>query len=33
MTLSYGRLFDQWRQQTGSPAQNLTFDEIPASAR
>jgi adenylate cyclase, class 2 len=33
MTLSYGRLFDQWRQQTGSTAQNLTFDEIPASAR
>jgi adenylate cyclase class 2 len=33
MTLSYGRLFDQWRQETGSSAQNLTFDEIPASAR
>lgn len=29
LTLSYGRLFDQWRQQTGSSAQNLTFDEIP----
>jgi adenylate cyclase class 2 len=28
ITLSYGRLFDQWRQQTKSPAQNLTFDEI-----
>jgi adenylate cyclase class 2 len=28
LTLSYGRLFDQWRQNTGSPAQNLTFDEI-----
>lgn len=32
MTLSYGRLFDQWRQETGSQVQNLTFDEIPASA-
>jgi len=31
ITLSYGRLFDQWREQTGSRAQNLTFDEIPAS--
>ncbi len=29
LTLSYGRLFDLWRQQTGSSAQNLTFDEIP----
>lgn len=29
LTLSYGRLFDRWRQQTGSSAQNLTFDEIP----
>lgn len=33
LTLSYGRLFDQWRQATGSSAQNLTFDEIPASSR
>jgi len=31
-TLSYGRLFDQWREQTGSSAENLTFDEIPAPA-
>lgn len=30
ITLSYGRLFEQWQQQTGSSAQNLTFDEIPA---
>jgi adenylate cyclase class 2 len=30
ITLSYGRLFDQWRQQSGSSAQNLTFEEIPA---
>ncbi|MBT9329820.1 class IV adenylate cyclase [Paracidobacterium acidisoli] len=30
MTLSYGRLFDQWKQETGSSAGNLTFDEIEA---
>lgn len=29
MTLSYGRLFDEWKQNSGSPAENLTFDEIP----
>jgi adenylate cyclase class 2 len=28
ITLSYGRLFDQWRKDTGSSALNLTFDEI-----
>lgn len=28
MTLSYGRLFDQWKQETGSSAENLTFAEI-----
>jgi adenylate cyclase, class 2 len=28
LTLSYGRLFEQWREQTGSTAQNLTFGEI-----
>jgi adenylate cyclase class 2 len=28
MTLSYGRLFDEWRKQTGCEAQNLTFAEI-----
>lgn len=28
-TLSYGRLFDQWREKTGSSAENLTFAEIP----
>jgi adenylate cyclase class 2 len=27
ITLSYGRLFDLWRQQHNSRAQNLTFDE------
>jgi adenylate cyclase class 2 len=28
ITLSYGRLFDEWRQQTGSSAQDLTFAAI-----
>jgi len=28
ITLSYGRLFDQWREQHGSSAQDLTFDAI-----
>lgn len=32
-TLSYGRLFEQWQKQTGSPAQNMSFAEIqPALA-
>lgn len=31
MTLSYGRLFEQWRESTGSSARNLTFAEIPTS--
>jgi adenylate cyclase, class 2 len=32
--LSYGRLFEQWQQQTGSHAQNMAFAEIePALAR
>jgi adenylate cyclase, class 2 len=30
LTLSYGRLFDQWREQTGSDAQDLTFEVIQA---
>ncbi|MFP5230979.1 MAG: class IV adenylate cyclase [Acidobacteriota bacterium] len=33
LTLSYGRLFEKWRDATGSPAQNLTFDEVPAPTR
>ncbi|HUB17636.1 MAG TPA: class IV adenylate cyclase [Acidobacteriaceae bacterium] len=33
LTLSYGRLFEQWRETTGSAAQNLTFEEISAAAR
>ncbi|WP_263358180.1 class IV adenylate cyclase [Acidicapsa ligni] len=28
MTLSYGRLFDQWRERTGSTAENLTFSAV-----
>ena len=28
LTLSYGRLFDQWRERTGSSAEHLTFDEV-----
>jgi adenylate cyclase, class 2 len=31
LTDSYGRLFLQWKERTGSPAENLTFDEIPAA--
>jgi adenylate cyclase class 2 len=27
LTLSYGRLFEQWRRETGSTAQHLTFAE------
>jgi adenylate cyclase class 2 len=28
MTDSYGKLFLDWKQRTGSPAENLTFAEI-----
>jgi len=31
LTLSYGRLFDLWREQQRSPAQDLTFAAIAAS--
>ena len=31
-TESYGRLFLRWKEETGSPAENLTFDGIAASA-
>jgi len=31
LTESYGRLFLAWKQRTGSPAENLTYDEIPAA--
>jgi adenylate cyclase class 2 len=29
LTDSYGRLFLNWKEQNNSPAENLTFDEIP----
>lgn len=32
MTLSYGRLFDQWREDHHSTAQHLTFDAIAPAA-
>jgi adenylate cyclase class 2 len=32
LTDSYGRLFLNWKERTGSAAQNLTFEEIPAPA-
>ncbi len=31
-TESYGRLFLRWKEETGSPAENLTFDGIAACA-
>ncbi|MGA7523697.1 MAG: class IV adenylate cyclase [Acidobacteriaceae bacterium] len=30
ITLSYGRLFEQWKKETNSPAETLTFNEIPS---
>jgi adenylate cyclase, class 2 len=33
ITLSYGRIFEEWRDQTGSQAMNLTFDEVPERFR
>ena len=34
ITLSYGRMFEQWRAETGSPAQDLTFEAVgTASAK
>ena len=32
MTLSYGRLFEQWRAEHHSAAENLTFDEVGMDA-
>ncbi|HEU4636734.1 MAG TPA: class IV adenylate cyclase [Edaphobacter sp.] len=32
ITDSYGTLFLNWKQRTGSPTENLTFAEIPAHA-
>jgi adenylate cyclase class 2 len=31
-TESYGKLFLRWKDETGSPAENLTFDELGAVA-
>jgi adenylate cyclase class 2 len=31
LTESYGRLFTAWKEKTGSPAENLTFDEVNAA--
>jgi len=31
ITLSYGRLFDQWRERNHSAAQDLTFDAVGAT--
>jgi adenylate cyclase class 2 len=28
LTVSYGRLFDKWREQTGSTAQDMTFEAV-----
>jgi len=30
LTISYGRLFEQWKEQTNSPAQDLTFTAVNA---
>jgi adenylate cyclase class 2 len=32
ITLSYGRLFDQWREQHRSDAQDLTFAAVSGAA-
>jgi adenylate cyclase class 2 len=31
-TDSYGKLFLRWKEESGSPAENLTFEEIAAVA-
>lgn len=33
MTDSYGTLFLRWKEQTGSPAENMTFAEVGPAAR
>jgi adenylate cyclase, class 2 len=33
ITLSYGRIFECWREESGYQANNFTFDEIPESFR
>ena len=32
LTLSYGRLFEVWQQETGSDARDLTFEAVSAAA-
>jgi len=32
ISLSYGKLFLAWKERTGSPADNLTFEEVAATA-
>jgi adenylate cyclase class 2 len=31
-TESYGKIFLRWKEETGSPAENLTFEEVAACA-
>ncbi len=31
LTDSYGKLFLEWKERTGSPAEHLTFDQIPSA--
>jgi adenylate cyclase class 2 len=33
ITLSYGRIFESWRDEAGSTANNFTFEEIPERFR
>lgn len=33
MTLSYGRLFEEWRKETGNTANDMTFAAIPGRGR
>jgi adenylate cyclase, class 2 len=33
MTLSYGRLFEEWRKETGSTANDMTFTDIQGRSR
>ena len=32
MTLSYGRLFEQWRAENRSTAEHLTFEDVGAAS-
>jgi adenylate cyclase class 2 len=33
LTLSYGRLFENWQQQTGSAARDMTFAAVKSASR